>query len=785
MIQTKNSNKDVLAKLMAQENITVIHKSVPTAYFDVKNRTLCCPILKEEMSSELYDLFMGHEVSHALNTPADGWHDAVCEKGSMFKGYLNVIEDVRIEKMIKTKYPGLRRSFYKGYSELAVQDFFGTQGKDLQEYNFIDRINLYFKIGPFTQIQFSTEEQVYIERCNNLVTFEEVMELADELFEKQKNESKEQLESMTQEQIEELMKDLDISDDDGDDEESSESMSVELDESENDDNKSDGQSSDAKSEDEGTTSDEESENGEESQESQDGDQPSMNEEQGGKSTEEKLEEELSKSKTDEESKENEQGLHKKESDRDYDPSYFELNDKIKYENYIVGYKQIEKDFEKGETYTDLIKTTVKKFQGDNKKIIGYMVKEFEMKKAASAYNRSWNAKSGELDMNKLAFYKIKEDIFNRIQVTPEGKNHGVVMTLDWSGSMGGTVRSTMEQATLLSMFCRRLSIPFRLFAFSDSYERRGLLDYLPESERTADKFEYGSKEFHKAYKNDEEKVKDNRSVRQYGKVVRNTSEGRDWEIGTLSLLEIYNDKQNPREFTKAMENWFQLASFLDGRKQWNDYSDSDFDTSWTCPSKLWLGGTPLDHTLVVMRDYLIDFKRNYNLDITSFITLTDGASHGVFGNDNPHLVDRKLNRVFKLQESEGTGYVRRSTTHGLLKWIKETVGVNTIGFYLCSSVRDITWEARSFCGTLLNGYDQESKVKSKEFNKLSTAFTDGCYDLAILINEKKIKINIGLDEIVVSEGATKGQLKKALIKAGTNKMKQRVILNQFVGQMAV
>ena len=220
MIQTKNSNKDILAKLMAQENITVIHKSVPTAYFDVKNRTLCCPILKEDMSPELYDLFMGHEVSHGLNTPADGWHDAVCEKGSMFKGYLNVIEDVRIEKMIKAKYPGLRRSFYKGYSELAGQDFFGTQGKDLQEYNLIDRINLYFKIGPFTQIEFSTEEQVYIERCNNLVTFEEVMELANELFEKQQKESKEKLESMTQEQLEELMKDLDISDD-----EPSESMS--------------------------------------------------------------------------------------------------------------------------------------------------------------------------------------------------------------------------------------------------------------------------------------------------------------------------------------------------------------------------------------------------------------------------------------------------------------------------------------------------------------------------------------------------------------------------------
>jgi hypothetical protein len=122
-ISIQNSNKDILAKLMATENITVLHKKVPTAYFDVKNRTLVCPMLKDDMSSEMYDLFMGHEVGHALKTPMEGWHDSVCELGPIFKGYLNVIEDVRIEKEIKAKYPGLRRSFYQGYKELNEDDF--------------------------------------------------------------------------------------------------------------------------------------------------------------------------------------------------------------------------------------------------------------------------------------------------------------------------------------------------------------------------------------------------------------------------------------------------------------------------------------------------------------------------------------------------------------------------------------------------------------------------------------------------------------------------------------
>jgi hypothetical protein len=72
--------KDNLAKLLAKENLTIVHRKVPTAYFDLKNRILCCPILKEDISAELYDLFMGHEVSHALNTPYEGVHSAVTKK---------------------------------------------------------------------------------------------------------------------------------------------------------------------------------------------------------------------------------------------------------------------------------------------------------------------------------------------------------------------------------------------------------------------------------------------------------------------------------------------------------------------------------------------------------------------------------------------------------------------------------------------------------------------------------------------------------------------------------
>ena len=72
--QILRTQKDSLARLLATEDLIIEHKKVPTAYFEVDKRKLVCPILKEDMSSQLYDLFMGHEVGHALITPAEGWH---------------------------------------------------------------------------------------------------------------------------------------------------------------------------------------------------------------------------------------------------------------------------------------------------------------------------------------------------------------------------------------------------------------------------------------------------------------------------------------------------------------------------------------------------------------------------------------------------------------------------------------------------------------------------------------------------------------------------------------
>ena len=85
-------SKALLAKLMATENLTIEQKKVPTAAFDVKNRVLVVPTLDKNISGQLYDLFMGHEVGHALYTPMDGVIKAMDQK--INRSVLNIVDEI-------------------------------------------------------------------------------------------------------------------------------------------------------------------------------------------------------------------------------------------------------------------------------------------------------------------------------------------------------------------------------------------------------------------------------------------------------------------------------------------------------------------------------------------------------------------------------------------------------------------------------------------------------------------------------------------------------------------
>ena len=757
------TRKDSLARLLATEDLIIEHKKVPTAYFEPDTRKLVCPILKDDMSNQLYDLFMGHEVGHALITPADGWHDAVCEKGATYKGYLNVLEDIRIEKHIKNKYAGLRRIFYDAYKELHVDlDFFGVKNYDVNKLAFIDRINLYFKIGHKLMVEFSPEEQKLVTMMDTKMdTWEKVVKMADYLYELSKLED-------LQPQTDTSAQSVETSEGDGD------TMPQDFDEQEQEGDAEDSIGGDMESEEESEEkgeedstkgaedSDEDAEEGdEESEETGEGEQEKGRnlkggEGEGGESG--NAEDKPNESITDKNFRNNEDKLHKDLDNWEREPAYIEFNSKeVKFKDLVLPYKRVMQEItssftkEKSE-YCDTLANSreyTQKFFDFNKNIINYMAKEFDMRKAADAYKKSMSAKTGEIDMSRIHQYLLKDDIFKRATVIPDGKNHGVIMLVDWSGSMYDVIRETYEQTIVLTMFCRRVGIPHRVYAFTDAYRDKNI-DYRNESDEF-EKFKFQPK-------------------------------------SGFRLIELFSDKMNKKDFFDgAVVMNAQLESMCNGRSYYyhgagkGDRFQADYGQNYDYS----LGGTPLDDSLMVIRDYIADFKHNYGIDKLQFVTLTDGQSFqlGCFPySDDKFFHDRRTKNTYAYCKKGS-----RRGTDNLLKWIEQTTGVDTVGFFICkNSHRDFDSAVDMFSGeyqdwdTKQDGY----KVFRKEGGYSVPTTEKSGYKEFYILNKKKMGIVSEDDTLDVQVGATKQALKGAMKRMGNNKMSQRKILQHFVKKVA-
>ena len=170
-------NQSSVAKLLATENITVTHnKNLKTAHFDIKHRVLALPVW-ENKGKVVYDMLVGHEVSHALYTPQNDFEIFVAKYGRNNFDVLNIIEDIRIERLIQKKYAGMPRIFNGAYKDLYESDFFEIADKNLNDLLFIDRLNLKGKLRNLVDIEFNDEEKSLYESCLKADTFEEVVEL--------------------------------------------------------------------------------------------------------------------------------------------------------------------------------------------------------------------------------------------------------------------------------------------------------------------------------------------------------------------------------------------------------------------------------------------------------------------------------------------------------------------------------------------------------------------------------------------------------------------------------
>ncbi len=267
MEKNLQASKSILAKLLASENITVSHQQVKTAYFDLKNRTMVLPIWKD-MDGDLYDLLTGHEVGHALNTPEHGWHDQVATSSKKYKDFLNVIEDARIEKLVKRKFPGLAKSFSRAYAGLYERDFFGIKKLgDLNKLNLIDRINLRFKLGAHVVVEFNDFERDIVREVDNAETWEQVVDIAQRVYNYVKEHEQDKIQNKND--LNDAFAPPETEQEDSGEQDSNDSFDEEDDEFRDADDSSDGDDSDLSEESDGQDSqstDEQEESDEDSDE---------------------------------------------------------------------------------------------------------------------------------------------------------------------------------------------------------------------------------------------------------------------------------------------------------------------------------------------------------------------------------------------------------------------------------------------------------------------------------------------------------------------------------------
>jgi len=116
-----------------------------------------------------------HEVSHALNTPREWAHDEVGKiRNGEMRDCINIVEDIRIEKLIRNKFPGFVGVYQRGYRKLMQTEHFSTDMWD--SFNICDRVNAKAKLGSFLDKEMTQfEESVYRYVTSNLHTFKDTL----------------------------------------------------------------------------------------------------------------------------------------------------------------------------------------------------------------------------------------------------------------------------------------------------------------------------------------------------------------------------------------------------------------------------------------------------------------------------------------------------------------------------------------------------------------------------------------------------------------------------------
>ena len=733
MTTTLNEIKSQLAKLLATEDLIVEHKPVETASFNVSSRVLTLPVW--DASENVYDMLVSHEVSHALYTPDIEWY----KDRQINPSFVNIVEDARVEKLMKRRYAGISKTFFNGYQELSDKDFFGIELKDIDEMNLADKINLYFKIGNFVDIDFTVEEEIYRSQVEKAETFEDTLDAAEALFKycQAKLEEKKEQEKLDMESAEgDSIDDVDNNGSDTTDEQGSSEEEGEL-----------AQGVKPTEDEEGSTEEQSAPSGGST---------------GGLEVEtaDSLEEAI-KNLAQTNARETvyweipqvdlKRIIISNETIHELCDTQF-AEDEVKFEEMVKAQKLKYPDFdyyrESSWNYDKTVDpdATFVKFKRSAQKEVNYLVKEFECKKSASAYARATTSRTGVLDTSRLHTYKYSEDLFKKVTVLPEGKNHGLVFILDWSCSMSNVMLDTVKQLYNLLWFCKKVQIPFEVYAFTHDYPNENR--YLEER---SEQFAYT--------------VKDGLAMFD----------------PKVSLMNIFTSKVKGKELEKQMKNIWRIV---------NNFGYCR--TKYQIPLGMSLSGTPLNDTLIALHQLIPDFKSKNKVEKVQCVILTDGESnhlsyhvtvqrswddspyHGYNSiPTNSYLRDRKTGRTYL---HKGDYY--HHTTQVLLRNLRDNFpDTNFIGIRILAS-RDANYFLRTYLEYQTDEIEKYMKIWRKQ---RAFAIKDIGYDTYFGLSSSALDNDT---EFEVKEDATKSQIRSAFKKSLNGKKMNKKILGEFVELIA-
>jgi len=721
------ASKSLLAKLMAQENITVQHRKVQTPFFDLKNRVLVLPIW-QDMNGDLYDLCCGHEVGHTLWTPAEGWHQALADSPG-FKTYLNVLEDARIERKIKTRYPGLSRGFLNAYRGLWERDFFGVKNRQLNGLPLIDRINLSTKLGPYValDLDFNAEEQAILDRVHALETWAEVEALARELWIR----AKEHQGQDEQQKLSEILTNFGEGEEEDEDSGQDEGEDLDLD-------PMPGQTDDLD---------------EEQEDEYNGDDLS-----GG-----------ANSNWHDPSSITDQNFRERESEL-LDPSslnyVYVTMPALDSRKFILPWRDTMQQLQFGPFMEAQRAQLLADFMAKNTRYVNYMVKEFELRRNASTQARTRIARSGEIDTKRLQNYRFSEDLFRRFSVAPNGKNHGLIVTVDMSGSMQPVMPGVIEQLVTLAMFCRKAAISFELYGFTDH----------------VDSNDPGTQYYNQDF--------ENRWPQVEGTI---SSENRRFR-----LIEFFSDRMSGMQFKRQISNlviamdMYRMINLGFSRYSLGEQLVQELDNM---PHVLRLGGTPLRETAALGIDMFNRFRARTGTDVVNMMYISDGDAAGQlsrwhrssYSNEYVYsetIHDRNTNVVLTDSVTRAQVQSVGAPFHGVdlvLNLVRKVTGANVVGMHLgTGNMRRAIAERMYSRWVNQNEAEIGRTYDQLRRNRVAVIETRTGYDEYYVVRGTDMAIE---EEALDAEANTR-KLARNFLKMQRNKQTNRVLIQRLIGMLA-